>query len=338
MQCFLLAPVDPHICGRLALSFLPTEPPASISGSVKYYLTDIQAEVIRRDTEWCVRENISKRISDTAMSTPEIEIGEIIDYFGIVCPSPEPIRIFSEKNVAQALCDRRKTQTDMYSDLYAFSEIAAPLTMREEADIICITTNTCAETSFTKTLYSLVVNAICRQKRGGVLVLKLSDTFTLPTIEILALLSSFYTTVHLAKPKSCNRTGSDKYAVCQNFIGASSDYKKKMVDGLLEMGETCINTYAARLLSVEVSMNFVSRIEMCNIMMGKCQIEHIHNILLNIDKHAPRDPLPADGRYIGSGESRSWHWSTSKTYREPGHAYFPNIKHNRKTKSRVRSR
>jgi hypothetical protein len=351
MQCFLLAAIDPHICGRLALSFLPTEPLAAISGSVKYYLTDIQSEVVRRDPEWCIRENLSKRRPDNAaepqpFGSEEAEIDEILAYFGIACPSSAPIRIFSDKCVAQSLRAHRKNENDVYGDAADLcaclntppSKIEESAIACQEVDIICITATTCAEPSFTRALYSLAVHAICRQRRGGALILKMSDTFTLPTIDILALLSAFYTTVHLVKPRSSNSTGSDKYAVCQNFIGASLDYKKELTEVLSEMDETCINQYVSRLLSVDIAMNFVSRVEMCNIMMGKCQIEHIHAILLNLDKKRPQDSLPTGSQYCASKENRSWTWSTSKTHRELGYAYSSKIKYSRKTKSRVQTR
>jgi 23S rRNA U2552 (ribose-2'-O)-methylase RlmE/FtsJ len=76
-------------------------------------------------------------------------------------------------------------------------------------------------------ILSEVYSAITLQKQGGNFILKLFDIFTVPSIQILYLLSMCYSEVYVYKPKTSRPTNSEKYIICKNFCLSSeiqSDY------------------------------------------------------------------------------------------------------------------
>ena len=48
-------------------------------------------------------------------------------------------------------------------------------------------------------------------------VLKIFDIFTLPTIQIIFILSSVYDNVYICKPNTSRIANSEKYLVCKNY-------------------------------------------------------------------------------------------------------------------------
>jgi len=74
-----------------------------------------------------------------------------------------------------------------------------------------------------------ILTALAIQKIGGNFVLKLYDMFTLPTLQLLYILSSFYEQIHITKPVTSRPANSEKYIICMNFKGVSDSFLKKML-------------------------------------------------------------------------------------------------------------
>ena len=74
-----------------------------------------------------------------------------------------------------------------------------------------------------------IVGALRVQAKDGHFVLKIFETFTLPTIKLIYILSSFYESTYLYKPFFSRISNSEKYLVCKGF-----KYDQKKDAGLLD--------------------------------------------------------------------------------------------------------
>ena len=74
------------------------------------------------------------------------------------------------------------------------------------------------EMNITKLLFAQMCYALCLQKHNGSFILKIFDCFMEHTVDILYILSAFYETVYITKPKTSRYANSEKYLVCKNFL------------------------------------------------------------------------------------------------------------------------
>lgn len=54
-------------------------------------------------------------------------------------------------------------------------------------------------------------------KKGGNFIIKFFDIFTLASVDMLYILSCFYTNIAITKPCTSRTANSEKYIVCENF-------------------------------------------------------------------------------------------------------------------------
>ena len=78
------------------------------------------------------------------------------------------------------------------------------------------------ELQIVELLFAQIAFALVMQKPGGHFVLKIFDCFYNSTVDLLALLSSFYKTVYITKPQTSRSGNSEKYVVCKCFSSNSS--------------------------------------------------------------------------------------------------------------------
>jgi len=141
------------------------------------------------------------------------------------------------------------------------------------------------EIHITRLLFAQVVYAICLQKRGGSFILKFFDSFMPQTLDVLAILASFYDRVYITKPQTSRHANSEKYIVCKDFLLTSADTEprdaiKAVFSNMLE-GEL----QAFRFLKRDLPLLFTSRVEEYNAIFGQQQIENIYFTLSLIDNH-----------------------------------------------------
>ncbi len=74
-----------------------------------------------------------------------------------------------------------------------------------------------------------IVAALRVQAKGGHFVLKLFETFTIPSIKMIYLLSSFYEETFMYKPFFSRASNSEKYVICKGF-----KYDQKKDEALLD--------------------------------------------------------------------------------------------------------
>lgn len=127
--------------------------------------------------------------------------------------------------------------------------------------------------------------AIAMQKRGGTFIIKMFDTFTKISLDILYLLANIYETVHFVKPHTSRYANSEKYVICKNFKldeTAREEIFKVLYKIIAQMQGT--NTLEA-LFAFELPYYFVNKVEEYNAIFGQQQIENINNTLNLIDNN-----------------------------------------------------
>ena len=79
------------------------------------------------------------------------------------------------------------------------------------------------ENNISNLLFAQIAYALVMQKHKGKFILKIFDSFMQHTIDLIAILSSFYEQVYITKPNTSRYANSEKYIVCIGFIHKSCD-------------------------------------------------------------------------------------------------------------------
>lgn len=131
-------------------------------------------------------------------------------------------------------------------------------------------------------VFSQIAYAIACQKKGGHFILKVFDTFTDITVDLIYLLSNVYENVFIVKPISSRPANSEKYIVCKNFrVENTKEYMKIFIDILSKLSE---NIVLNRLFKEKIPIIFLNRMEEINAIYGQQQIESIVGTLSLIKK------------------------------------------------------
>lgn len=138
------------------------------------------------------------------------------------------------------------------------------------------------EHSIGKLLFAQVIYAVIMQKKGGSFILKMFDCFMQHTLDILAILSSFYEKVYITKPQTSRYANSEKYIVCKGFIGQDADeiypYLKTAFENMLDSKKNLF-----KLLNIPLTLLFTTKVEEYNAIFGQQQIENIYYTLSLMD-------------------------------------------------------
>ena len=141
---------------------------------------------------------------------------------------------------------------------------------------------------------SEVLYALSLQKMGGSFVIKIFDTFTRVTVDIIHLLALFYTDVIIIKPNTSRVANSEKYIVCKGFklpsnmdqvIETFSTFFKKLQSATATATSSSSSSSStvsvgAILKTPELhKLHIVHRIEEVNAILGQQQIENIINTM-----------------------------------------------------------
>lgn len=127
-------------------------------------------------------------------------------------------------------------------------------------------------------LFAQIAFAVCMQKRGGVFVLKLFDSFSKATTDLIYLLSSMYSKVYMTKPQTSRYANSERYIVCMNFLfdDATPFYSYFLATLAQMMAVTIPVSESTRFLNCEIPMYYMNRLEEANTVIGMNQIENIY--------------------------------------------------------------
>ena len=126
-------------------------------------------------------------------------------------------------------------------------------------------------------IYTQMVYAISMQKYGGTFILKIYDIFLKSTLEILYILSTFYTNIYITKPNTSRYANSEKYLVCTDFRYSNTNYiAQKFHDTLKVLNNIDFTKYQIKsVINIPIQLYFINQIEEINAILGQQQIENI---------------------------------------------------------------
>jgi 23S rRNA U2552 (ribose-2'-O)-methylase RlmE/FtsJ len=139
----------------------------------------------------------------------------------------------------------------------------------------------------TKLITCQVGFAIAMQKKGGSFILKVYDTFTRFSLDLLFLLSNLYEEVYIIKPSTSRFANSEKYIVCKGFRNINTLEIVKQFYKFLQYKEN-IN---GSLFNFELPYLFTNKIEEINSIIGQQQIDVIVSTIYLIDNSNKYDKI-----------------------------------------------
>ena len=127
--------------------------------------------------------------------------------------------------------------------------------------------------------------ALALQKQGGNFVLKLFDTFTKATIDVIYILCNFYKDVYVSKPCTSRYANSERYVICKHFKPETTVGLLPHLTTMFKQLETVPkNAVIGSLLPIEHDVHFLNKLEESNAIIGQQQMETISttiNLILN---------------------------------------------------------
>jgi len=138
-------------------------------------------------------------------------------------------------------------------------------------------------------IFAQVCYAIIMQKQGGHFVIKIFDIFNKSTLEIIYLLASLYDRVYITKPHSSRYANSEKYIVCKGFRIKNSDEFYHKFYSLFE--NNIFDKFITNILTNDIPVYFVNKIEEINSIIGHYQIENINSTINLIINNVSGDKL-----------------------------------------------
>jgi len=161
------------------------------------------------------------------------------------------------------------------------------------------------ESQILRLLFAQMAYAICMQKQGGSFILKVFDCFTRPSLDIVAILSSFYEKVFMTKPQTSRYANSEKYVVCKGFLYKDSSIFLPFIRGAFINMMKEPNTLILHFLNEPNSLYFCTRMEEFNAIFGQQQIENIHYTLSLADNKHNHEKIE---HLIKTNSQRSINW------------------------------
>jgi type I site-specific restriction-modification system R (restriction) subunit len=121
--------------------------------------------------------------------------------------------------------------------------------------------------------------------------LKIFDCFTEATLDMLALLSSFYKKVYITKPNTSRSANSEKYVVCKGFLyNSNSSFYPFIYKTFKQILQP--NIVIRRFLpQYPIPYYFLTKIEEYNSIFGQQQIENIHYTLSLMDSKPKQEKI-----------------------------------------------
>jgi 23S rRNA U2552 (ribose-2'-O)-methylase RlmE/FtsJ len=148
------------------------------------------------------------------------------------------------------------------------------------------------ESHIAKLLFGQIAFALCMQKKDGSFILKIFDSFMQHTIDIIALLSSFYEKVYMTKPQTSRYANSEKYLVCRGFLfDGSEEFAPILQSTFKKMVELDETKYVTRFLNTQPSNFFITKIEEYNAIFGQQQIENIYYTISLIENRHKNEKI-----------------------------------------------
>lgn len=145
-----------------------------------------------------------------------------------------------------------------------------------------------------KLIFSQIAFATAMQKKGGSFIIKVFDTFSEASADMIHLLTLLYNTVYFIKPYTSRLANSEKYIVCKDFrLTDTRLIVHKFFQILVDIGANTSSNNLERVLTINPPYLLTTKLEECNAVCGQQQIECISNTLnlINNNKHEKLESL-----------------------------------------------
>ena len=139
----------------------------------------------------------------------------------------------------------------------------------------------------TRLILCQIAFAIAMQKPGGTFILKVYDTFTRLSLDLLYLLTNLYDEVCLIKPTTSRYANSEKYVVCKGFRNINTLDIVKTFYKIISSSVPLIGN----LFDFKLPYLFINKIEEYNAIIGQQQIDTIVSTIYLIDNNNKYDKL-----------------------------------------------
>lgn len=135
-------------------------------------------------------------------------------------------------------------------------------------------------------IFAEICFAILTQKKGGSFIIKFFDIFTLASVDLLYILSCFYTNIAITKPCTSRTANSEKYIVCENFKFDDTSAYYDTFHNIFSWYDLK-KVYIGRLLNTVIPTIYLNKIKEVNYLFGQHQIENINTTIeLILTKHS----------------------------------------------------
>lgn len=135
-------------------------------------------------------------------------------------------------------------------------------------------------------IFAEICFAILMQKKGGNFIIKFFDIFTLASVDLLYILSCFYTNIAITKPCTSRTANSEKYIVCENFKFDDTSAYYDTFHNIFSWYDLK-KVYIGRLLNSVIPTIYLNKIKEVNYLFGQHQIENINTTIeLILTKHS----------------------------------------------------
>ena len=132
-----------------------------------------------------------------------------------------------------------------------------------------------------KLTYAQCAYAFSCQKKGGTFIIKMFDTYTHASVDIMYMLACAYEKIHVLKPHTSRQANSEKYIVCKNFKLENNIELIKAMYCVIKSYDDI--KYPQRFLNCDIPYNFICSIQEINAILGQTQLENITTTVNIID-------------------------------------------------------
>jgi 23S rRNA U2552 (ribose-2'-O)-methylase RlmE/FtsJ len=154
------------------------------------------------------------------------------------------------------------------------------------------------ETMVLRLLIAELGFALALQKQGGHFILKMFDTFTKPTVDVIYILCNLYAEVYVSKPCTSRHANSERYIVCKHFKPASTAVILPQLQAMFRQLEALAQTDTiTSLLPITHDAYFLNKLEECNAIIGQQQMETINTTINLVLNRSNYDKLESMKRY-----------------------------------------
>ena len=136
------------------------------------------------------------------------------------------------------------------------------------------------EINSSKLIFAEIAYGLLLQKKRGIFIIKIYDSFLKLNVDLLYLLTILYNEVIIFKPYTSRCANSEKYIVCKTFKYDHLDEYYPIFLNILTQSQKYSNIYS--LLDIKMPLYFFNSVEEANIIFGAMQIDWLNKIISHI--------------------------------------------------------